>query len=75
MEAALRHLSLHLLAGSLGGVTAAGGIVATNVGSLRDLMECSHDGWLSGALLAFGFAVTFGGAALAWAIHLLGEHR
>jgi hypothetical protein len=68
----LRYVLPHLLAGSLGGLAAAGGIVATNR-PLRDLMLHSPDGWLAAALLAFGFIVTFGSAAIGAAIMRLGR--
>jgi hypothetical protein len=61
----LRHVLPHLAAGGLGGVTAAAGLIATNVGSLRDLMAQSEDGWIGGLLLAFGFATTLAAAAAA----------
>jgi hypothetical protein len=54
-------------------LAAAAGIVATNLGSLRDLMMQADDGWLAGALLAFGFVVTFGSAAIGRAIIRLGN--
>ncbi len=68
----LRYVLPHLLAGCLAGLAAAGGIVATNLGSLRDLMAQSENGWLAGALLTFGFVVTFGSAAIGRAIIGLG---
>jgi hypothetical protein len=69
----VRYILPHLLAGCLAGLAAAGGIVASNLGSLRDLMQQSQDGWLAGALLAFGFVVTFGSAAIGRAIMGIGE--
>jgi hypothetical protein len=71
----LRYVLPHLFAGCLGGLAAAGAIVATNLGSLRELMEQSQDGWLAGLLLAFGFVVTFGSAAIGRAIIQLGQDR
>jgi hypothetical protein len=41
----LRYVLPHLAAGCLGGLMAAGGIIATNLGSLRDLSEHTQDGW------------------------------
>ncbi len=69
----LRYVLPHLLAGCLAGLTAAGGIVATNLGSLRDMMMHSENGWLAGVLLAIGFMVTFGSAAIGRAIISLGS--
>jgi hypothetical protein len=71
----LRFVLPHLAAGCLGGLTAAGVIIATNLGSLRDLIEHAQDGWLGGALLAFGFAVTFGAAAIGRAIDQIAQER
>lgn len=71
----LRYVLPHLLAGCLAGLTAAAAIVATNLGSLRDLMMQSEDGWLAGLLLAFGFVVTFGSAAIGRAIMHVGEGK
>jgi hypothetical protein len=68
----VRYVLPHLYAGCLAGLAAAGGIVASNLGSLRDLMQQSQDGWLAGALLAFGFVVTFGSAAIGRAIMQMG---
>jgi hypothetical protein len=71
----LRYVLPHLAAGCLAGVVAAGCILATNVGSLCDLMQHSEGGWMAGALLAFGFVVTFGSAAVGWAIIRIGQHQ
>ena len=62
-----------LLAGCVGGIVAALGLIASNLGSLRDLMLNSPDGWLAAALLSFGFVVTFGSAAIGGAIMQLGR--
>ena len=40
----LRFVLPHLAAGCLGGLTAAGVIIASNLGSLRDLIEHAQDG-------------------------------
>ncbi|HEY2618803.1 MAG TPA: hypothetical protein VGI78_15795 [Acetobacteraceae bacterium] len=71
----LRYLVPHLLAGCIGGLAAAWGLIATNLGSLRDLMMNSPDGWLAAALLSFGFAVTFGSAAIGAAIMQIDSDR
>jgi hypothetical protein len=64
----LRRVLPDLAAACLGGVVAAGAMVATDLGSLRHLMAQSQDGWLAGALLAFGFAGTFGAVAVGAAV-------
>ena len=71
----LRYVLPHLVAGCLAGVVAAGAIVATNVGSLRDLILHTQGGMLAGALLAFGFVVTFGSAAIGHAIMRIGQNE
>ena len=71
----LRFVLPHLAAGCLGGLTAAGVIIASNLGSLRDLIEHAQDGWLGGALLAFGGAGTFGAAAIGRAIDQIAQER
>jgi hypothetical protein len=48
-------------------------VVGTNTGSLRDLMLHAEGGWLAFALLNFGFAGTFGSAAIAHGIMTFGE--
>jgi hypothetical protein len=69
----LRYVLPHLFAGCLAGLVAAGSIVAIDLGSLRELMQQSEDGWLAGLLLAFGFVVTFGSVALGRAIIQIGQ--
>jgi hypothetical protein len=64
-----------LLAGCVGGMVAAWGLIASNLGSLRDLILNSPDGWLAAALLSFGFVVTFGSAAIGGAIMQLGSEQ
>ncbi|MFL5283558.1 MAG: hypothetical protein ACJ8AW_21850 [Rhodopila sp.] len=63
-----RYVMPHLLAGCVAGVVAAVGMVASNLGSLRDLVLNTDGGWLAFALLTFGFVVTFGSAAIGAAI-------
>jgi hypothetical protein len=67
----VRYLLPHLAAGCAAGLIAAGTVVATDLGSLLVLMQHSRDGWLAGLLLAFGFVVTFGSAAVGAAIQQL----
>ena len=71
----VRYVLPHLLAGCIGGLVAAGGIVACNVGGLRDLIFHSQDGPLAYALLSFGFVVTFGSAAIGHAIISIGADK
>jgi hypothetical protein len=68
-----RYLLSHLLAGCLGGVIAATVMVGTNTGSLHDLILHAEGGPLAFALLAFGFAGTFGSAAVALGIMTIGQ--
>ncbi len=69
----LRYVLPHMLAGCVAGLVAAAGIVACNVGGLRDLILHAEGGWLAYALLSFGFVVTFGSAAIGHAVIRLGE--
>jgi hypothetical protein len=71
----LRYVLPHLIAGCLGGLVAAAGLVATNLGSLRDLILHGQHGWVAGLLLAFGFVLTFGYAAIAHAIGRLAREE
>ncbi|MDR3537715.1 MAG: hypothetical protein P4L71_14550 [Acetobacteraceae bacterium] len=68
----LRYVLPHLAAGCTAGVVAAGALVMSNVGSLRDLVLHTQGGWLAAVLLTFGFVVTFGSAAIGHAIMTLG---
>jgi hypothetical protein len=69
----VRYVLPHLLAGCLGGVVASVGLVATNLGSLRDLMLHTDGGWIAFGLLTFGLVVTFGSVAIGSAIMTIGE--
>jgi hypothetical protein len=69
----LRYVLPHLLAGCFAGVIAAVGVIATNLGSLRDLMMTTTGGWLAFCLLVMGFVVTFGSVAVGGAIMRLGD--
>ena len=51
----VRYLLSHLVVGCVAGLVATAGLIATDVGSLGDLMQHSKDGWLAAALLAVGF--------------------
>jgi type IV secretory pathway VirB2 component (pilin) len=71
----IRYIIPHLLAGCLAGIVASVGLVATNLGSLRDLMLHTDGGWLAFALLTFGMVVTFGSAAIGSAIMSIGSRE
>ncbi len=71
----LRYVLPHLLAGCIGGFVAAVAMVATNLGSLRDLIFHTDGGWLAFALLTFGLVVTFGSLAIGGAIMSIGQDR
>ena len=64
----VRYLLSHLMVGCVGGLVATAGLIATDVGSLGDLMQHSKDGWLAAALLTMGLSGTFGSAAIGCAI-------
>jgi hypothetical protein len=69
----LRYILPHLLAGCLAGLVASVGIVATNLGSLRDLVLNTQGGWIAFGLLTFGLVVTFGSVAMGGAIMGIGS--
>ncbi len=69
----VRYVLPHLAAGCLGGLTAAGGIVASNFQALGELMLRTPGGGLAAALLAGSFVLTFASAAAGWAIMRIGE--
>jgi len=69
----LRHVLPALIAGCLAGLAATLGLVTLNVGSLRDLMFASDGGWIGLILMAVGFVVTFGSAAVGGEIIRLGR--
>jgi len=71
----LRYVLPHLLAGCLAGVVASVGLVATNLGSLRDLVLNTDGGWVAFALLTFGLVVTFGLIAIGGAIMAIGSRE
>jgi hypothetical protein len=48
-------------------------MVATNIGSLRDLVMHTDGGWIAFALLTFGLVVTFGSVAIGSAIMSIGS--
>ncbi len=59
-----RNLLPALAAASVGGTTAASGLIVVNTGSLRELILHSGSGWLAALLLCMGFVTTFGAVAL-----------
>ena len=63
-----RHVLPQLLAGCIAGVVAACGMVASNLGSLRDLVLHTDGGWIAFGLLVFGMVVTLGSVAIGAAI-------
>ncbi|MBS0639668.1 MAG: hypothetical protein U1E70_10065 [Acetobacteraceae bacterium] len=63
-----RYVLPHLLAGCMAGVVASVAMVATNLGSLRNLVLTTEGGWLAFLLLTFGMVVTFGSVAIGAAI-------
>ena len=69
----VRYLLSHLMVGCVGGLVATAGLIATDVGSLRELMQHTEDGWLAAALLIMGLCGTFGLAAIGCAITQIGE--
>ncbi len=70
----LRYVLPHGIAGCIAGVVGAVAMVATNVGSLRDLMLHTEGGWLAFFLLSLGLVVTFGSVALGYAIMTIDQH-
>ena len=71
----LRYVLPHLLAGCLAGVVASVGLVASNLGSLRDLVLNTDGGWIAFGLLTFGLVVTFGSIAIGGAIMAIGSRE
>jgi hypothetical protein len=64
----LRHILPALAAASVGGVTAASGLIVINTSSLRELILHSRSGWLAALLLCMGFVTTFGAVAVGLAV-------
>jgi hypothetical protein len=61
------------LAGCLAGLAAVGGLLALDVGSLGTLVFGPAGGVVPLVLLAAGFMITFGSAAIGAAVMSLGE--
>ncbi len=71
----VRHMLVHLLAGCIAGGVGAVATVATNTGSLRDLVLHTQGGWIAFALLTAGFVTTFGSVAMAHGVMSLGVDK
>lgn len=69
----VRYVLLPGLAGSLAGLIAAVGLVVLDVGSLGTLVLSQGGGWVGGLLLAAGFVITFGSAAIGGSIMSIGQ--
>lgn len=69
----IRLLAVNLAAGCAVALLMLGGLMALDPGNLRELIRA--DGTTGLALLAFGFVVTFGSAAMGTAVMMLGRER
>jgi hypothetical protein len=69
----LRLLAVNLAAGCAVALMMLGGLLALDPGGLRELILADDATGL--ALLAFGFVVTFGSAAMGSAVMMLGRDR
>ena len=69
----IRLLAVNLAAGTGVALLLLGWLLALNPGNLRGLI--SADGATGLVLLAFGFFITFGSAAMGSAIMMLGQER
>ena len=67
----LRFLARHCAMGIAAGWAVLATLLWFDVARLGQLMASSEQGWLALLLAAAGFAVTFGGLAMATAIFLL----
>jgi hypothetical protein len=56
------------MVGCVGGLVATAGLIATDAGSLGDLMQHNEDGWLAAVPLTMGLSGIFGSAAIGCAI-------
>ena len=71
----VRFLLHHVMGGLIGAVVFFALILAYDLASLRELILNTRDGWVAGALLLFGLAITFGSVAMGVAVMLLGKDR
>jgi hypothetical protein len=71
----LHFLALNGAVGVAAGWLVLGCLFRLNVGQLRDLLAKDAEAWLWLLLAGAGFAVTFGGVAMATAVFLLSGRR
>jgi hypothetical protein len=67
----IRLLAINLAGGVVVALLLLGGLLVLNPHHLRDLIVADHDPGAALALLAFGFLITFGSAAMGTAIMML----
>ena len=67
----LRFLLVNGLCGALLGLVFAGGVIALNLGHLRDLITFSQDGMLAVLLLSVGSIITFASVVMGGAVMLM----
>jgi hypothetical protein len=70
-----RLLLVNLAAGLTAAVFLFGGLLLINPGRLRDLILSDQSPEIALLLLLFGFAITFGSAAMGTAIMMIGKRR
>ena len=71
----IRLLAVNLLGGAAVAGLMLGGLLALNPGNLRGLIQADRSPGTALALLAFGFLITFGSAAMGTAIMTLGGRK
>ncbi|CUA91686.1 hypothetical protein [Pannonibacter indicus] len=67
----LRLLAVNALSGSVVALVVVGGLFASNAGGLYDLVANASDPAVPVILLAFGFIITLGSAAMGTAVMML----
>ncbi|MGV3633894.1 MAG: hypothetical protein ACO1NY_06055 [Pseudorhodoplanes sp.] len=70
-----RLLLVNLTAGLTAATLLCGGLLLINPGRLRDLILSDQSPEVAFLLLLFGFAITFGSAAMGTAIMMIGKRR
>lgn len=70
-----RLLLVNLAAGLTAAFLLFGGLLVINPGRLRDLILSDQSPEIALLLLLFGFAITFGSAAMGTAIMMIGKRR
>lgn len=70
-----RLLLVNLAAGLTAALLLCGGLLLINPGRLRDLILSDQSPQIAFLLLLFGFAITFGSAAMGTAIMMIGKRR